>query len=988
MLHRKTLYITPFVALMFAGPTIALGQNRGEEVTFIKDVRRLPDRDRQLELRKWGAWPAFKLNHPRWSAEFNEETGLPRRAYGDPIEVAGSTPEARALAFLSTEFAAYRLPLEELVLTAAAPTEKLTYVHFGQQHQGLPVLGARAMVKLDGQGRVISFSTDLITEFNVPLVPTVDDAMAVDRASQGLNGITHSDLEGLALVPVPEPGRNVVHLVHRVIVHTRRGDTPGRYVCLVDAHDGSLLYRSNKVRTCGHDGEDGDAGVDVAVSALAYTGSPLAAPEIQPLPELDVTVNGTLLRTDLSGFLPSGITGPVPGFFQLRGRWANVSTNTVTPTFSTTLNEGYNEISFNSAANIRERSAYIYVNQIHAHMKNVLPAFTGMDLQIATRLDLTADNCNAFYDGSSINFYAEANNCRSLATINDVVYHEYGHGINDKFYSGLSSDFTNGGMDEGYADVWGLTLTQSPVLGLGINLDNANSTVRRYDEAPKVYPVDIVGEVHADGEIIAGAWWDLYELLGFDMELTLDLFAAAYPGLQANTFNGNEGVAFRDVLLDVLQADDDDGDITNGTVHGAAIVEAFGIHGITLISGAELFHDGLLSAAPDETIDLESVLFITFPSTLYLQDASLFYKVNDGTEWTSVEMTGSGEGSYSASIPAQPAGTVVAYYVGLRDIFGQTSAVNPIAADRLDPGLPNYILVGYGLVATENADDLSQLGSWTEGQPEDNAATGEWEFGPPIGSYNTPGDPTTVCQPGAQHTDGGSLCWYTGNALSTSSPLGDNDVDEGSTTLMGPNIDLTSYSEPAMSYWRWYTNNPPSGANPYTDWWQVYASPDNGDTWFPVEDTKSGERNWRRKVFRVKDVLGEDATQIRLKFIASDSIRPEQDLEGGSLVEAAIDDIELWSAAAPDFISEREQERVLGVWPSPTTGQLNVEVRIGHEPGMSIEVLDLTGRMVLAPRAVAQDMLRMDVSGLADGQYIVRLRWNDGSAERRFSVMH
>jgi hypothetical protein len=43
---------------------------------------------------------------------------------------------------------------------------------------------------------------------------------------------------------------------------------------------------------------------------------------------------------------------------------------------------------------------------------------------------------------------------------------------------------------------------------------------------------------------------------------------------------------------------------------------------------------------------------------------------------------------------------------------------------------------------------------------------------------------------------------------------------------------------------------------------------------------------------------------------------------------------------------------------------------------------------VLAPRAVAQDMVRLDVSGLADGQYVVRLRWNDGSAERRFSVMH
>jgi hypothetical protein len=33
--------------------------------------------------------------------------------------------------------------------------------------------------------------------------------------------------------------------------------------------------------------------------------------------------------------------------------------------------------------------------------------------------------------------------------------------------------------------------------------------VRRYDENIKVYPQDLTGEVHDNGEIIAGAWWDL-----------------------------------------------------------------------------------------------------------------------------------------------------------------------------------------------------------------------------------------------------------------------------------------------------------------------------------------------------------------------------------------------------------------------------------------------------------------------------------------------
>jgi hypothetical protein len=48
-------------------------------------------------------------------------------------------------------------------------------------------------------------------------------------------------------------------------------------------------------------------------------------------------------------------------------------------------------------------------------------------------------------------------------------------------------------------------------------LGGAGTNVRRYDVEPKVYPQDLVGEVHADGEIIAGAWWDVNENFGFDL---------------------------------------------------------------------------------------------------------------------------------------------------------------------------------------------------------------------------------------------------------------------------------------------------------------------------------------------------------------------------------------------------------------------------------------------------------------------------------------
>ena len=65
---------------------------------------------------------------------------------------------------------------------------------------------------------------------------------------------------------------------------------------------------------------------------------------------------------------------------------------------------------------------------------------------------------------------------------------------------------SNGGLNEGFADVWAISLTENPVLGYGWDLLDPTIFVRRYDQNRKVYPQDLVGEVHADGEIIAGAF--------------------------------------------------------------------------------------------------------------------------------------------------------------------------------------------------------------------------------------------------------------------------------------------------------------------------------------------------------------------------------------------------------------------------------------------------------------------------------------------------
>ena len=68
-----------------------------------------------------------------------------------------------------------------------------------------------------------------------------------------------------------------------------------------------------------------------------------------------------------------------------------------------------------------------------------------------------------FFNGNSINFYAEGNGCQATGKIADVVYHEYGHAINSARYNS-GSGMWNGALNEGFADVWAFTITNLHLL--------------------------------------------------------------------------------------------------------------------------------------------------------------------------------------------------------------------------------------------------------------------------------------------------------------------------------------------------------------------------------------------------------------------------------------------------------------------------------------------------------------------------------------------
>ena len=939
-------------------------------------------KEKQMEYSNALTWKSFANNHERWSAVFSEYTGMPVKAFGKPFQFAGESNAETATAFVQSLNNQFTNANVILSFRKETSTNKYTQFNYDQYYNGHRVLFSKVNVKFVGS-KIAQFAFGVYPNIELGELNSIAASQALASATIGTTmpvvGSEVNDSE-IFILPVPSANGMTYHYVYEVKFRTTSNQNiPEHYLCYVDATNGELLFRKNLVSHAGggpvKPHQDEELVADVQVNGNVYLDNPYGTVVSSGLSNIYITQGGTEYQTNLSG---GGTINANPGaaVVRLEGPWSSVNTDGVIPQKNVTLTGGLNTIDMTPNATIQELSAYLSVNRIHDHCKFWMPTFNGMDFQLPTNIDLTTGDCNAFYDGSSINFYAIGNGCNATSLIADVVFHEYGHGINDNYYQSQSSFFMNGAIGEGYADYWAISLGDNPVIGVGFYTDNQDG-IRRYDTERKVYPQDLVGEVHADGEIIMGAWYDTHLLMGGDWNTTMPLFIEAYAGLQAEAADGNEGEAFTDILLDVLLADDDDGDITNGTPHGAAIVEGFYLHGITLISPAVLSHTDELFSPALEVFDLTADLDLFFPYTQYLESVNCHYQLNNGT-WQMTPMN-LASGSYVTSFPAQPVGTILKYYFTAIDSNGSIGSVLPTAAHLQNfAAIPYIRLIGVDEVGRHDCDNNEDWGTWSLGVAGDNATTGIWDLEIPIESVTVDVSPGTVVQTGTQVTPGGEYCFFTANDP-TQGGIGVADVDGGKTTLQSTTIDLSSYANPIVSYYRWYTNSPPGGANPNADYWQVRMSNNNGATWTYVENTLTSDMRWRRNAFHVSDYMT-PTNQMKFQFIASDSLRPNVNLNGGSLVEAALDDFIVYDDAIIGVEEAAATLEVLSVFPNPTASNINLQFSLNTPAQLEFIVTDATGRTIYAIPAkefgTHQTNISIPCEKWAKGTYQVLLRSN------------
>ncbi len=270
------------------------------------------------------------------------------------------------------------------------------------------------------------------------------------------------------------------------------------------------------------------------------------------------------------------------------------------------------------------RSGFYELNRQIECARGYLPTNTWLQSQLTSNMNIN-NTCNAFWNGVAVNFYRDnGSQCRNTGEIAAIFDHEWGHGMDN---NGINPNISSPG--ESIADIHAIMRLQDSCGGRGFfktgncggygDTCTACSGVRDLDWAkhrcnlphtltwinngfpiaqcnPAAAACPAGGgpcghEVHCEGYPTAETAWDLFArdlptVFWFDNNTALELDTRLwYLGSQLVTSMYQctppaGGCPATSGYKQVLAADDDNGDINDGTPHMTALFAAFNRHEI------------------------------------------------------------------------------------------------------------------------------------------------------------------------------------------------------------------------------------------------------------------------------------------------------------------------------------------------------------------------------------------------------------------------
>jgi len=815
-----------------------------------------------------------------WQARFDERMETPHRMWGAPIDLGptdtADAVEAALRAFVDRHAALLGTDASRLRLRSAhhLADRDTWYVDFDVLVGGMPVEGGGITARIRYGGLV------MLGAATYPLAPLegtrrLSRDVAVERAI-GLGPAPrarHTEVKtALVAVPIEREGEVLLRPAWRT---TSRTAAPlGDWETYVDADDGKLLGTRNRVRY---------AAGDILAEHDVRTVN--GETTVSPLPFVRIT-DGTT-----SGFADS------QGAFDLPGE---TTTSTLESPHFRVFNDAGAEASlafegseglFDDATSTpAERDAYVFLHQVREWGLRVAPEIMPGRMDAHVNLNET---CNAYFDGA-VNFFEAGDGCNNTGRIADVVYHEWGHGFH---YYSLQSGTFDGSLSEGAADTVAFLQTGDNIIapyfmtnGQGIR-----------NVAPNlVYPDDYVASeyyVHSNGLIFAGAMWDLWDMLV--EEYGDEAGTEQVEQILAGLLKGGPTVA--ESYDEAVFADDDDGDLGNGTPNLCLLAEAFGQHGLGPLGSGTTFlahHEPTTDAEPgipsEVEVDLVPVAEQCFPFDP--AGGTVHYRVNAG-EWQTAPLDIRAD-TAEGSIPPRRLGDFVEYYVEVEDADG--SSVTAPEGGEINP-FTFYV----GDVLAVHCDDFEQDDGGYVHETLSGWGDDDWAWGNPRGRG---GDP--------DHAVSGSRVW--GNDLGS----GDGDglyQNRKYSRLLAPEVDTAHYEGVFLHYWRWL-----GVEDGFYDQARILA---NGEmvwaNWVNPESKSDHhqDRQWTPQVVDLQGMADRGRVQLAWEIDAD---------EGLSLAGWNIDDVCLFAPATPDnrlgisdFLAEGDGDSTIDLsWTNPSHSPL------------------------------------------------------------------
>lgn len=268
----------------------------------------------------------------------------------------------------------------------------------------------------------------------------------------------------------------------------------------------------------------------------------------------------------------------------------------------------------------------------------------------------------------------------------------------------------------------------------------------------------------------------------------------------------------------------------------------------------------------------------------------------DGGDWLAADLE-IRQGGLVAVLPGAACGSSIEFHVEAQPVSGPAVRYPPSAPAELER-------IEVATIDATFTDAFETDIGWTYSAAGDTATSGQWVRGVPI---------ATTSQPGEDRTPDGSQCAFTGQGT-PGGAAGAADVDGGFTTLQSPPLGEMAPGA-ALEFWFWFANH--LGSSPGTDAFRVDVSGD-GLSWVTAYETAVGQTQWRQATVSLDGLIG-PGSPVRVRFVASD-------LGAGSLVEAAVDDVQLLvrgcDGAGPDLngdgaVNGIDLAALLACWGTP-----------------------------------------------------------------------